>query len=720
MPADHRPAGSAADSKRRLTSLALAIVATVLTGLMWLFGWVPAVDRVSGDLILKTSSPEGSDDVPVVAVLIDDPAIQQFGPLPWPRDRLARVVQNVLSAGARGVVIDLILAEPTEPAHDEALAEALRGGPAALAAAIDENQRWLLPLAEFGGTRVAAHAYGEVGPDGVVRTIAATKQAGGLSLPALSLAGARMLRPDLAVEPGTLIRPGFRPAPQDLPVISAAAVLEGAIPETGLFDRLVFVGISATGAGDQFIVPTGPGHAPVPGVLAHASAAASILEGRLLHRLSPGWSLVAAFLLAFGVQLLRDRRGAFDLARFFLLIAGVFLLAIIALGAGRVLVPLTALIVPMVLSALLRETVESRLAHRETGRLLQSMLVHEASPGTGPAPRTARGRLEALRDVQLRVLAEDTTRRALLAGMNEGVVLWGPDNEVLEANPAAQQLWGHVPTLSEITEGRASDDGTMTLHQRGRRELSANVTEVDSGRLAIIRDITAERTLEQRRREMQRLVSHELKTPLASIAGFGETLERYQLSGDELSRVASMIRGEAGRLQEMITVFLDLERLGGGHWDGEIERVDFGELVSKRLEVLEAAAVARGLTIVWSIEPGCQTSGVPALFDRVVDNLVGNAIKYTRPGDSIEVAARRDDDRIVLSVSDHGTGIPEESLQRIFDRFYRVPGSEGSGAGLGLALVKEVVDWHGGCMDIDSEPGVGSVFSVSLPASEED
>ncbi len=720
MPVTHLPVGSATHHRRPLTSIILALVATALTGLMWLVGWVPAMDRVSGDLILRSSSPQNSRDVPVTVVLIDDSAIDHYGPLPWPRDRLASVIRAVQSAGARGTAIDLILTEPTDPDHDAALAEVLRNGPVALAAAIGGDGSWLLPLNEIGGVRVAAHAYGEVGPDGVVRTIATTKQADGLSLPALSLAAARLLRQDLAIEPGTSMRPEFRPAPQDLMVFSAATALEGQLPKADISNRLVFVGISATGGSDQFIVPTGPRHAPIPGVLAHASAAASILEGRLLHRLGLAWALMAALLLAVGVQLLRDRSGAFDLVRFSLLIVGVCLVALIAFRTGLVLVPVTALIAPMVISALLREAVESRLAHRETGRLLQSMLVHAATPTIGPIPRGARGRLDAIKDLQRRVLSEDATRRALLAGMNEGVVLWDRDGGVLEANPAAAKLWGHVPSYSEISDGRDSGDGKLTHHRRGQFELSVDVTELGSGRLAIVRDITAERTLERRRREMQRLVSHELKTPLASIAGFGETLERYQLSGDELSRVAGMIRGEAGRLQEMVTVFLDLERLGGGHWEDEIESLDLGELVRARLDVLEAAAGPRGVAVSGSIEAGCLVSGVPTLLDRVVDNLVGNAIKYTQSGDRVEVEVRRGDGRAVLSVADHGPGIPLESQEKIFDRFYRVPGTEGAGAGLGLALVREVVDWHGGCMEIDSEPGNGSLFRVSLPASEED
>lgn len=716
MKTDDSPHGRPSARAPGFTSLVLACAALAVTAGMWLVGWLPAIDRVSGDILLRSSMSRATDGQ-VAAVLIDDRSVERHGPLPWPRSRLARVVKAVRAAGSSAVAVDIVLTEATSPEEDLQLSDAFTGFPAVLAAAFDAEGNWLLPLDAFGGRMVAAHAYGEIGPDGVIRTIAATKQTNGLALPALSLAAARLRRPEIGITPGRAYRPEFRPAPQDVASFSAVDALEGRLTSEVLRGHLVFIGISATGAGDQFIVPTGPAHTPVPGVLAHASAAASILQNRLVRKPGAVWSLAAMFMLAFGVQLLRDRRGAFDLARFLILVAGVLLVSIVAAGIGLTLVPVAALTGAMVISALLRETVESRLAHRETGRLLQSMLAH-AHTGTTPVPRTARGRLAALEDLQRRVLAEDATRQALLAGMGEGVVLWDRNGEVLETNPTAEILWGHVPSLDEMDDPLPGD-GAPTIFSRGRRHLSVDLTELEFGSLAIIRDVSAERQLEQQRREMQRLVSHELKTPLASIAGFGETIERYELSGDELGKVASMIRGEAGRLQEMVTVFLDLERLGGGHWDDEVEPVDFDVLVESRLSVLEAAAARNGLGITSSIEPGCTTEGVPHLLDRVIDNLIGNALKYSESGSKIHVSVRKEEGRVVLSVGDHGPGIPGESVGKIFDRFYRVPGSQGSGAGLGLSLVKEVVDWHGGCITIDSTPGAGSTFTVSLPCPEE-
>lgn len=707
------------DRRSWLSAIALALVTMVVVAALGLTGWLPAVERSTGDLLLRTPSLRERPEPPIVAILIDDNAVAQRGALPWPRERLARLVATVDESGARAVIFDLILSEPAEATGDLALADVLAEIPHVLGSALSDGGRWLLPLDIFGGADAAAHVYGEVGPDGVVRTIAATKQADGLSLPALSLAAARLLRPQIAVPAGVELRPEFQPPPQDIPRFSASAVLDRELPVKIVQDRIVFVGVSATGAGDQFVVPTGPRHAPVPGVLAHASAAASILSGRLIRRPGTVWTAIAAFVLALAVQWIRSRRGSFDLGGFVILVTGLGIIAAVALQVALVLIPLATLLAVIVVSALLREAVESRAARLESGRLLQSLLEHIGVRSANRVPQTASRRLEALQNLQEGVLREDATRRALLAGMEEGVALWGADGELLEVNPAAEKLWGGLPGLREIEAVLDPATGQGAVKRAGR-ELSLHTSPLEGGLLAIIRDVTAESELDRRRRDMQRLVSHELKTPLASISGFGETLERYELTGKEQRRVASLIRGEAGRLQEMVTVFLDLERLGAGHWQGDAEIVDFSELVRRRLEVLAAAAEARGQSFAPALADDCRVRGVPALLDRVVDNLVGNAIKYSVDGDSIEAVVRADDERIVFSVCDHGPGIPADEIPRLSERFYRIAGATESGSGLGLALVDEIATWHGGCIYIESEIGSGSTFTVQLPAVGED
>jgi len=186
---------TAFDRRSWLSAIALALVAMAVVAVLGLTGWLPAVERSTGDLLLRTPSLRLRPEPPIVAILIDDNAIVQRGALPWPRERLARLVATVDDLGARAVIFDLILSEPAEATGDLAFADALAEIPHVLGAALSDGDGWLLPLDIFGGADAAAHVYGEVGPDGVVRTIAATKQADGLSLPALSLAAARLLRP---------------------------------------------------------------------------------------------------------------------------------------------------------------------------------------------------------------------------------------------------------------------------------------------------------------------------------------------------------------------------------------------------------------------------------------------------------------------------------------------------------------------------------------------
>ena len=298
---------------------------------------------------------------------------------------------------------------------------------------------------------------------------------------------------------------------------------------------------------------------------------------------------------------------------------------------------------------------------------------------------------------------------------------WDHQRRLVEANAAARRLWGRDPSLDEIKDQtKPGESGDAGIIRRAQKDLAVFLTEVENGTMALIRDVTAELELERRRREVQRLVSHELKTPLSSIAGFGETLERYEMSSEEIHRVAGMIRGEAGRLQEMVSAFLDLERLEAGHWQEEIETVDLGSLIAGRIAILGASAESKGQSVDFKDGGDSLVRGVPALLDRVVDNLVGNAVKYSSDGGRIEITLDRHQQRVIMTVRDYGPGIPGDSLEKIFDRFYRVPGTKTAGAGLGLALAKEGVDWHGGCMTIDSTVGVGSTFTVDLPAHEED
>jgi signal transduction histidine kinase len=376
-----------------------------------------------------------------------------------------------------------------------------------------------------------------------------------------------------------------------------------------------------------------------------------------------------------------------------------------------------AMIFAVMLSAALREGFESKLAQRESGLLLQSLIRHHRPESRVSVPRSAVARLARLRQLQKVVLEQDAARRTLLEGMRDGVLMWDRHGATRVVNRGAIDLWGDEPGRDDIVTLTPDATSTVVVNRHGR-DVEISVFPVGDGGMALLRDVTAEREIERRRRDMQRLVSHELKTPLASIAGFGEALERYELDAEEQRRVAALIRRESLRLGEMVATFLDLERLGADASVHDRETVDLGELVGQRLEILAEAARARGQAIASELETGVVIRGSEELLARVVDNLVGNALKYSAEGSSVTVRVHRNGRDAILMVSDAGPGIPVEAQRRVFERFYRVPGAEGAGSGLGLAVADEVVVWHGGCIELDSTVGRGSTFTVHVPAEE--
>jgi signal transduction histidine kinase/CHASE2 domain-containing sensor protein len=704
--------------------LATATVAVAVVGGLTLLGWLPALERPVSDLLLELPHPGGVVDSPLAAVLIDDRSVEEIGPLPWPRARLAELVERVRSHGARAVVIDIVLSEPGDESDDRALERAISSGPTALAAVLRPDRGWLLPLERFGGALRAAHAHAEVAGDGVVRSVSSTKQEAGIALEALAIAAARMAGWRGAVVPGELIRPDFRQPPDEIPSIGAWDVITGTVAPQRIVGRVVLIGLSASGSGDQFVVPVGFRRRPSPGVLVHAAIASSILHGGVLRAPTAWNTLAALLLLSTAVQLMRSRSGRLSSRHLLLLAALVMAGAVVSLWVGGLQIPVVTMVTTVGLSALLREVVESRDAQRETNAILRALIERQNATSASPLPSGVGGRLQLVRTLQDQLARDRDLRRTLLDGLHEGVLMWDGRGIPLLSNAALEELWGPPPTLAEVAAAAArhaeewSEPKRLDLERHGRH-LELAVWPIEDGRLGLLRDVTAQNELERRRREMQRLVSHELKTPLSSIAGFGSMLESYQMSPEELRRVAGLIRGEAERLGEMVRTFLDLERLGSGQWEAEAHRLDLAELVRGRCQMLAQAAAERDQRIHISADGPSPVTGAPELVERLIDNLVGNALKYSPEGSTVEIGVATVEDRVVLSVTDHGSGIPDEALPRLFERFYRVPGTTATGSGLGLAVVREVADWHGATVEVVSQRGSGSTFTVRFPPTSE-
>jgi len=531
----------------------------------------------------------------VAVVLIDEEALRVGGSWPWDRARLAGLVQGVFDAGAKGVVIDLLL--PEERAGDALLARALERGPSLLAAGMDDSGGWVLPNRALRAAALGHVSY-DLDRDGVVRRFSSTKQRGERVLPALSVAAARLGDPRRPVPVGVTLRPGYHTWP--IPTVDATTVLAGR-PAEILRQRIVFIGISAAGVGDRFVSPLSREGSPDPGVLVEAVAAEAILSGDLMREAPP----VVDALLAFGLALL-----------------GAYLME--ARGrARRALAPAVLLAPPVFALA------------------AQAFLKVELAP---------------------------------LAMLLPLVVLAG----------LARVRWA----------GRAMGDARSRIEELER---------LQSGQAAL-------RTQDA---EARRVVAHELKTPLTSMKGLAQLLAQFNLSVEERNRVAGMVVSETSRLARMVDDLLDLERLGLRDFHRDARPLDLSALWGKRVEFLRAGT-SRAVTP--DLAAGLGVMGDPALLDRVLENLVANAVKFSPEGAPVAVVLREEEGWAVLEVTDRGPGIPDGERDRIFGRFAR-GSAQGmaQGLGLGLALVAEVVAWHRGEVRVLEGPGGGSVFRVRLP-----
>lgn len=240
----------------------------------------------------------------------------------------------------------------------------------------------------------------------------------------------------------------------------------------------------------------------------------------------------------------------------------------------------------------------------------------------------------------------------------------------------------------------------------------------------LARALEQQRELDRLQREFIQNVSHELRTPLSLIRGHAEVLEagwlgelmpKQRESIEVISRRAQML----GKLVDDILRLLEIERR-----ELRKEVVDLRQLVQTSLTDFQAAASQAGLTLRAEVLPEpAMVSGDPVALRRALDNLVGNALKFTPAGGSVSIRLSRSEGVVRLEVADTGIGIPSDQLTRIFERFYQVDGSatrKYGGVGLGLALVKEIVEAHGGQIMVASQVGIGTTFVIVLPMTAQD
>jgi signal transduction histidine kinase len=215
-------------------------------------------------------------------------------------------------------------------------------------------------------------------------------------------------------------------------------------------------------------------------------------------------------------------------------------------------------------------------------------------------------------------------------------------------------------------------------------------------------------------------VSHELKTPLALIRLFAETLELRRVPSEEKAQqYYRVINKESQRLTQLINNILDFSRIEAGRKEYRFRPTDVGAVVGEVVESYRFPIEQQGFQLEVSIAEDLPEVVVdPEALSQALLNLVNNAIKYSGDQKYLGLDVRREDDRVVIAVSDHGVGIPKAEQHRIFEKFYRVEDTlihTTKGSGLGLALVQHIMDAHGGSVELTSAPGEGSTFRLLVP-----
>jgi signal transduction histidine kinase len=307
---------------------------------------------------------------------------------------------------------------------------------------------------------------------------------------------------------------------------------------------------------------------------------------------------------------------------------------------------------------------------------------------------------------------------AILDGMTDAVV--GVDNDLnaVFLNPRARELLEssdldfQIRLQEVLAKTRFSGPVTEPEALAGDRIIEIRAAPLEDGALAILRDVTEERQVQHAKAEFIANASHELKTPLTALSGYLEMLEDEE---DERVRTEFLedMRSQTERLRKLARTLLDLSRLDANAVTFRKVEVDLEYLLHELRRDFGYTGRPVNVRVDEGVPP---VTTDPTQLHRMLAILLDNALKYSGEEAPVDLSLSREDGRAVISITDRGCGIPQAEIPHIFDRFYRAQGSSrADGTGLGLALAREINDHLGGEIRVQSRPGVGSTFSVTLP-----
>ncbi|NOU87990.1 HAMP domain-containing protein [Paenibacillus sp. LMG 31460] len=393
----------------------------------------------------------------------------------------------------------------------------------------------------------------------------------------------------------------------------------------------------------------------------------------------------------------------------------------------------------------------TKVAQQITNMNYQSRVPAYSNDEVGQLGQAINRMSESLQQQMARIQENERRLQGVMENMMSGIMMIDREERIMLLNPAAEYILGFssqellgkkyneakqqyefTKLIQECIETQDPIRDEMVFYYPAERILDIHLSPIAhedeewSGVLIVIHDITAVRRLERMRSEFVANVSHELKTPIAAVKGFAETLLAGALNDKETAvSFLQIIFDESERLNRLIGDILELSKIESKRIPMNFSPIYLPEFLERSLSVLRKEAEKKHIELSMLVDDDIYIEADEDRLRQIIINLLSNGIAYTHDGGKVKVRvepldmnADGDYERLRLIVSDTGMGIPKKDLPRIFERFYRVDKARSrssGGTGLGLSIVKHLVELHKGTIRVDSEVGVGTRFTIELP-----
>lgn len=331
-----------------------------------------------------------------------------------------------------------------------------------------------------------------------------------------------------------------------------------------------------------------------------------------------------------------------------------------------------------------------------------------------------------------KISQERNLRDRLINAMEDGVLSFNMDLEKQLQNPMAERFLDDISqedtdVLSKLVNQVMQSDETIyheisTFNKHYVLIISPvkNTTQgQNNGAVAIIRDMSEEKKIDMMKQQFIANVSHELRTPIQMLQGYTEAiLDGIVVEKEDVDEFLNIILDESKRLNRLVNELINVARIDAGETTLNKEMMDISSLLEKNIQNFKQSAIEHKTTLQLDLQ---HTKAVAIDYDKifqVITNLLDNAMRYTKSGDTIKISTYNDTSNLYIKISDTGVGIAKEHINHIFERFYKVDQARTRGkhgTGLGLFIVKAIIEKHHGEINVESEQGIGTTFTISIP-----